>query len=382
MPLLGKKRQLAFKAEGSEGVAETLTAAEAGLLVEMTPQMSFDPEMIPRNPIRASLSKHGDLIGKRPGGLNFKVRLRGSGSVSTEAKIIDLVRACGASLSDLKKITIGAVTGGPFTHFETITGAGGGTGKVICNVANGVTTLYYVVLTGLIVNGEVVTGGTSGATATVGSAPADAGHVLLPAGLTTTVPSLTMACYEDGLKKLKRGARGGLKLTFSNGQPIECDFGFQGVEAGITDVALLSGVVNETVVEPVLLGATFTLDGVAMLFKTLSIDLGNTLAQREDPTDSRGIKSYYISDRNPVGDIDPEMLLVAGHDFHGKWFAGTKMALDLAFGATDGNKFRFFAPQIQYTKIDDADRDGIQIAQTSFKLCSSIDDAEWALLLL
>jgi hypothetical protein len=60
------------------------------------------------------------------------------------------------------------------------------------------------------------------------------------------------------------------------------------------------------------------------------------------------------------------------------------MVLDLAYGESEGNKFRFYAPGIVYNKVDDGDRDGIQLAQTSFDLTGSMEpgDDELALLLL
>lgn len=390
MVMLSRKRQLAAKIESQEGTAETLAAADAKILVEMLPKTGFEPEMHPRNPVRTSFSPMGDLTGKRPANVAFKTRLRGSGAVATEAEIVKYLRACGFALSALKSITIGAVASGPIRHLETVTGAGGGTGKVICATPNGTTTLYYVVLSGTIANGEVITGGTSGATATTGSAPADAGHVLLPISTPLSVPSLTMALYEDGIRKLVRGARGTAQFTFIGGSAVDVDFTFSGVEAGVTDVAMLSSVVPETSIEPVFLGVSFALGGVAMNFRQMTLDLANTLAQRDNPTDSRGILSYMISDRDPKGTIDPEMLpvTVGGgtvyHDFHGSWFAGTKYALDLSFGASAGNKFRFYLPQIQYKGIADEDRDGIQVAAVSFGACQylSTGDDEMAILFL
>jgi len=47
-------------------------------------------------------------------------------------------------------------------------------------------------------------------------------------------------------------------------------------------------------------------------------------------------------------------------------------------------KFRFYAPGIIYNKIDDGDRDGLQLAQTSFDLTGSMEpgDDELTMLLL
>ena len=70
--------------------------------------------------------------------------------------------------------------------------------------------------------------------------------------------------------------------------------------------------------------------------------------------------------------------------FFSKWFSNTPMIVDLAYGEAEGNKFRFYAPGIIYNKVDDGDRDGIQLAQTSFDLTGSMEpgDDELAILLL
>ena len=58
--------------------------------------------------------------------------------------------------------------------------------------------------------------------------------------------------------------------------------------------------------------------------------------------------------------------------------------LDMAYGSVDGNKIRIYAPSIIYNKVDDADRDGIQLAQTSFDVTGSMEpgDDEICILLL
>ena len=56
MSMLIRKRQLAAKIEAVEGVAETLLAADAGILVNFSPKASYDPQMYQRDPVRASLT--------------------------------------------------------------------------------------------------------------------------------------------------------------------------------------------------------------------------------------------------------------------------------------------------------------------------------------
>ena len=193
-----------------------------------------------------------------------------------------------------------------------------------------------------------------------------------------------MASYEDGVRKLLRGCRGTVKFTLKLGNPIAMDFKFMGVDAGVIDAAILEGVDYGTTEEPVILGADFSVAGVSLNVGSIDIDIANKLSPRDKIDDPSGILSYMITDRQPVGNMDPEMLSVAVHDFHGNWLNNVKIPLDFSYGTADGNKFRFYCPAIQYTKVEDADKEGIQIAQVSFDLTGSFSpgDDEYCLLCL
>lgn len=380
--MLTRKRQVVSKIETSEGVAETLAVADAKTLA-YNPRISFDPEMFPRNPVRLTFTNIGKVVGKRPGALNFGLELRGSGAAATPPDWGKHFQNCGCGVSLLRSINIGAVTAGPFVHGETITGGtSGGKGRVIINTANGASAIYYVVVSGTIQSGEVITGGTSGASATTSSSPTTIGNVIEP--ITDSIPSQTMSGYEDGIRKLLRGCRGKFKINFKSGEPVLANFEYMGVEAGIADVSLFTNPVYETTKPPAFLNASFSMDAYSAKIASLEINQENKLAPRDDVNNDRGLLSYLITDRDVNGSYDPEMVLVASHDFHSKWFGGTEMALDTAWGTVAGNKFRFFAPRAQYTKVEDEERDGIAVAKSSFDLNGSLlpGNDEWALLCL
>jgi len=382
MTKLSRIRQLVARPEAQEGVAENLTSSDAGFLVDYVPKVSFEPEMYQRDPVRESLTKLGKVTGKRPAGFDFGIKLRGWG-VGFMPMETPLLLACGHQVNTLKKISIGAVTAGPFKHGETITGAtSGAQGRVVIDTPNGITTLYYVAISGVIENNETIDGQVSGASALTASVPSNAGYEIKP--LSRNVLSLTMASYEDGIRKLLRGCRGSVKFTMKLGQPLTMEFKFMGVEAGVIDAAVLSGVDYGTTVEPVVLGAGFSVDGVSLNVGSIDIDIANKLSPRDKIDDPSGILSYMITDRSPAGNMDPEMRSVAEHDFHGKWFNNVKMPFDFSYGTAEGNKFRFFAPAIQYTKVEDADKEGIQIAQAAFDLTGSFSpgDDEYCILCL
>lgn len=384
--MLDRKYQLAAKIESSEGVAETLAAADAKLLVYDPELVLGKPETFERTPSMSSHSKLGHVIGSRPGTLTHNLELRGSGTATTSPEWAKIIRSCGIKESSLKSITIGAVTSGPFQHGETITGTlSGATGRVMMNTANGTTTLYYVPVGSLeFQNGETITGGTSAATATSGSLPSSAGKAYEPSALDDiTVPSLTMTGYEDGIRKLIAGARGNMQLTVEKpGKPLIMKYAHNGVYAGLADVAALSGVTHESTKPPVFLDVAFALDSYAGRIRQFELNLNNVLAAKEDGNAQYGMSAYSITDRTITGVFTIDKVLVATFDLYSKLYAATEMPIVFTLGATTGNKYKFYAPRLQITNIEEDKADGIKIAKCTYQLNGSanIADIEFCLL--
>jgi len=368
--MLTRKRQLAAKIEAVEGTVETLAAADAKLLV-YNPKVTFDVAMAERNPARTSFSDIGKIPGKRPAGLSFRIELRGSGAAATVPEWGKLLQACGLGVNALKSMNIGVITNGPFQHGETITGGtSAAKGRVVINTANGAAAILFVIISGTFVSAEVITGGTSTATATTSSVPATVGNEFKP--ISDNIPSLTQGSFEDGLRKLIKGSRGKVKFGLKSGDPVFMDFEFQGVEAGVTDTAFLANVTYESTKPPAFLSALFSVDAYSARIGEMDFDIANTLAVRDDVNDQRGILSFAITDRGVSGSFNPEMVSCATYDFHAKWFSGAEMVVDFTVGSVAGNKFRFYIPRAQYTKVEDEDRDGLQLAKSAFNLNGSL----------
>lgn len=380
--MLTRRRQLAAKVESQEGIEEALASQDAKLLVE-SPVIDVDPPLHERNPVGASFSKVGDLPGKKVSRLTFNLRLRGSGVSTTEPEWLKLIKACGWQSTPLQSISIGAVTAGPFKHGETIVGGtSGAVGRVVVDTADGTTTLYFVSVSGIFQDAETITGSTSGASAVAGSDPSEVGKELKPITDPGGVPSLTMATYEDGVKKVLKGARGKVKFSFKVGEPVMLDFDFSGAYLSTQDAGLLSSINHETTKSPVFLNAYLWLDNLQAKLSELEIDWANALAVRDDVNEQAGILSYVISDRKPVGSLNPEMVSVSNHDFFGKWFNGDEMILNFQVGEVSGNKFWFYAPKIQYSKVADEDREGIASARASFSLNGTLEPGDDELTIL
>jgi len=383
--MLTRRRVIAAKIEDDPGVAETLTVDHAKILA-IDPKINPNIDMFPRTPSMRGLGKLGQIAGKRALSFNFGVLLGGSGAPTTEPEWAKLVKACRHAVNTYYSINIGAITSGPFVHGEIITGTNSGaTARVMINTATGAAAILYVYTdSGTFESGELITGGTSGATATTSSTGTATGKAIEPVSDEDDMVTLTMASYEDGIRKLLKGARGNLKFNLKAGEPAMMNFEFQGVEAGITDVSLLGADFGSSLpVPPVFLNASFSIDEYAARLSELELDVGAVLAPSIDVNDERGIKLFKITDANVVGSYDPEMVIVATHDFYGKWFGNTTMVLDFVLGSAAGNQARFYAPRVQYIGLDDGDREGIATVAANFSVNSHVNlpDTEYCILL-
>lgn len=361
---LRRKRQIAAKVEAVEGTVETLTASEAGILIE-EPSVAVDVSRFERKPALAKLSTLQGIAGISTKRFTFRTEFKGAGdTVTTPPEIKPLLLACGFQEETLRTVPISGGSG-TFQHAETVNGApSGGSGTVFKDQAATGSALRYVAGGTDFSSGDTLTGATSGATATAG-VPADAGLRYRPDS--DASPSITIASMEDGVQKRARGARGTLVINAVVGEPVHFDFDIFGVYNNISDVALFSGVTFDTPRPPVFQSAGLIFQAYsAVVAANFSFNMNNELAPRQDANSADGILSVKIPDRTPNGSIDPEMVLVATKDFFGDMKGDVTGAIEFVLGSTLGNIVEFFAPVTQSESIGDADRDLIDTLDLSF----------------
>lgn len=95
MPLIRQRSQIAVEIEAAEGVAETLDAADVFLAFEPGFEPIIEPH--PRDPVRASLSPHASVFGKRSGRIRFQAELVGTAAAGDANMLADALKACGMS---------------------------------------------------------------------------------------------------------------------------------------------------------------------------------------------------------------------------------------------------------------------------------------------
>lgn len=360
--LLVQRRQVALKAESTPGTPVSLAQADA-LVQPFDLSVVDEPQIFKRNPHQIHLDQEKALIGPRTRRINFGFELKGSGAVATAPKWGLPMEIGGFTPKALSILSIGAVTGGPFLHGETITGGtSSATARVVYNTANGTTTMYIVDISGTFAAGsETITGGTSGATATeTGGVTANAGWSYWP--ISTGFKAATVASYEDGFVKSARGVRANHTLQGNLGQPLMCRAECMGAGHDSTDTALFAAPdFDNTEPEPFQV-TNLVLGSFNPRFTQLEINMNNTLAMRRDAgTAVEGLIACLITDRDPSGTLDCEAELAATKNFYGELFGTTLQYMALTVGSTPGNIVSIIAPKTQIQNVSDGSRDGIAL---------------------
>lgn len=194
----------------------------------------------------------------------------------------------------------------------------------------------------------------------------------------TSFETITLAIYEDGVKKKLCGAMGNVRIICKVGEPIMAEFTFQGKYSSHSDTSMLSPSYPASV--PLIFqNATVTVFGDSLLMQNLEINMQNTVVMRDKPQDSTGFDYAIITERNPVMTFDPEAELVATHDFLSKLISTTEAAVSIVVTATDNTKLTISLPKARYTGVPSADRDGMRTYSATCELNMDSGDDEVSL---
>lgn len=197
----------------------------------------------------------------------------------------------------------------------------------------------------------------------------------LPPGGSGFPKTLTIAVYEDGVRKILAGCMGNMTLRLTDGQPIMASFTFRGVWQTPTDVAILAP--TYPTVKPIrMMGATVLLGATALPpVQELTVDLGNDVQMREDAANAAGIRHAIIVNRLVSGTINPEATLVATRPQYTEWLAETTGALTVSAGAAT-NSIALSMPAWQAVNVQEADRNGLVVDQINWQANRSAATAD------
>lgn len=181
--------------------------------------------------------------------------------------------------------------------------------------------------------------------------------------ISDSIPTVTMAVWnaDDASSALRftiAGAMGTVKFTGKFGEPLFAEFEFRGLYVVPADEAPISPTFD-ILAPPVLLGASFTVQGYAAKIESLSIDMGNAITLRSDISAAHGWANALFTGRQPTFSIDPEQSLVATHPWVANIVSGAEGVLSFSLGSSAGNQLAVTANKAQYTGLSEGDRNGL-----------------------
>lgn len=388
--LLIRKRQLALKTESSKGNFEVILRTESSAkdyadFTVINPTMSPTARQFERGIVHPTLTpiemfKPGTAMFTLTHGVELAGHINNTGAAdAVEPPIGRMLDACGLRGTAVTGYDIVSwVTGNEFEHGEVITGQTSGATATVVGTArqNDDTRLYFKNLTGTFTpTGENVVGGTSGTEATMSASGPLANddwawELTSDFGVAAAAaPTLSGMYYVDGKQWELEGIRGNVEFVFNHADRAIANFTWSGIINTTADGPLLTGankpVLNHPIPDP-FLGVGFTLDnaGWSPIFAGLTINLNNQVILRENSQDSDGWRFGVVTARRPTLTFQPDDELQAVKNVLGDYRDGVLGSCrfthgTLASGTNPGGRFEFRMPATQIEEITESDRDEV-----------------------
>jgi hypothetical protein len=209
------------------------------------------------------------------------------------------------------------------------------------------------------------------------------GGVHTPTSVAASRKTVTLACWEDGRKKIMKGCVGNGTLNYNVGERLLIDWEFVGVPVlatgNVWPIAASMPSWPSMISQPYRAASgTLTLASFSPVFNRFSLAFGNVTTMREDVTAATGYSHGWITERTPTITLDPEATLPADHNAYALMLSGTTFALSAT--ATDGtNTITIAGAAAQRTAITHGDREGRLTDDITCLLTASSGDDEWTI---
>lgn len=362
---------LLAKTEVTPGTDPTPAHGSDAVLVE-SPRWTPTANLVQTNEVTGSLDQLGSIVGGMRVTVEFDVLMRGSGSAGTAPEWGVLMKACGWA----ETVTATAVPsaaealGAGSSQTEATLGS---SASSTANAYRGMPIVFSEDVTGTSFIAAYSTGKVATLTDDMGATlDADVDYQI-PANVvygpaSTSIPSLTMYLFQDGLRARFVGCRGTVSLRAETGGIGRFTFRFEGLFVDLTDVAVPAATYDDVAIRPpVIRNGAFKIERVARAIAALTLDAGNTLTMPANPNATEGFDPTEITARNLTGSVDPMSVLVATQDTMAAFRAGTKQILHERWGSTAGNRLAVTIPAGLYTGRNQGDREGLATEELPFE---------------
>lgn len=201
----------------------------------------------------------------------------------------------------------------------------------------------------------------------------NAGSSIVYTPASQAVKSVTIKVYDlldatnSKIHKIT-GARGNVSFDFSAGQLAKANFTFRGLYTAPVDGTTVTPTFFATV-PPVVSSGGLSFDSVTTLVvQSVSVDMGNEIAEIPSIGSANGLESVRIVGRRPSGSFNPEAVSIATYDGYSDWTASTQLAFSFNVGSVNYNKIAISMPKVTIDALNDGDVNGLRSTDIPFKL--------------
>ena len=348
--------------ESTEGVAASVTASTDVVLVENF-MPKFNQSVQSTAEVTGSLDPARDIPIGGPASITFDTWLKGSGTAGTAPEIGKLLRACGWG-ETLTAAAIGVPTAATAGTGSTATvpaspfagGVDAYKGMVAQLTGNPTGPLFTAItaFSGSQVLSFAETFSPVLSTSTLVQIPKNA----LYTPISTSIPSVTLTGYKDGVKHTIVGCRGTFKMQWVAGKGIKISWTFGGImQFPRTDVSNPTNASPDSAQTKLVWrndsnNGAFVFNGSRIGVQTFSFDNGTSIDNAPNPNQAAGFDVADIGNRVMKFDIDPRLTSIATQDNLATVRAGSTITLEAVARNSAGNSVSILLPAAQMTSYE------------------------------
>ena len=176
----------------------------------------------------------------------------------------------------------------------------------------------------------------------------------------SNVKTLTMAIYQDGVRKILAGCAGTFQMVCPTGKTAVFNFDFMGIWQAPLDVAILSPT-YPTAKGLRYASSTTTWDSENLCLENLTLDSGNTVTMKECSTSVSGYDYALVTNRVVTIAGNPESVVLGDQDRFGQLIANSEAVLTWNLDGPTNSVLTLSAPKAQIIDIKEGDRNGYVI---------------------
>jgi len=362
---LARKTAMLVVPEATYGAAPAFDPALHGLLANAG--VTWDPKIdtVARNIVRPTFSPAGVRVVGATQTLKVEVEARGGGLDGTGAPLAPdwepLLLACGFQKTACSRLTVGDASG--FAVGEGVTGATSGATATLHHVDGDV-----LVVTGVVGDfdpgNENVTGNTSAAASPL-SAMVKAIEYRPITAAPTDYDSCAVRFHKHGILHQLVGVLGNVNLSAKNKQIPLLQFDLSGLWVDPADAALAAPTLTD-LKPPVFVNAGARIGAYVPVFEAFSLNINAKVEARSDANAADGTVGFVISDRRPVGSMNPEADSLENRPIWDTLRSGALADYSCNIGSEAGNRLRIHVPAAQLEGVKYGERVGIVCYDETF----------------